>query len=545
MEEKAAGRKADQTAAPVDGGKTGRGAALRRTVLPVVVGTGVALVAFVLYVLTLGPTVLPYVLPQLPDTPMLQMQVCVLGNTHPTGYPTYLMLSHLITYLPFGDCGYRVNLASAIYGALATAAVFAAGFLLCRRVLASAVGAIAFALGSTFWSQAVVAEVYTLNALLVALTILALLLWRDSDRDRYLLLAALGTGLCVTNHMTSALVLPAGVLFVALVDRRRLLDLRLLLKAAGLFLIGLTPYLYLPIRSLMGAPMDPNRPDNLERFMYVVSGGNLRGGFFAFGPAELPERFALYGRYVLENFGWASLTVGVVGLGAMIVWDRPTAALTGFLYVGWLVHAIENNIVDVYLYFIPTYLILALWVTRGATLLLEEAEALRGGARNAATVALCALLLLAPVWGVWETYGIVDESEDYRARATIENVVEKVPNGATILHHRTPLWYMVLVEERRRDLTLVDPFYHNTSATYADVVWPANGDLRTFDRVFGTGDPSGIEAANKASEKGPVYLLTNQDVSYKPFLDAGFRVEPEGRNLYRLTPPEEEAGSST
>jgi hypothetical protein len=96
----------------------------------VLAGAGVSLFVFVLYVMTLAPTILPYDSPYLLDVPMLQMQVCVLGMTHPTGYPSYLMLSHLFTYLPFGDCAYRSNLASASYAALAVAAVFAAGYLL-------------------------------------------------------------------------------------------------------------------------------------------------------------------------------------------------------------------------------------------------------------------------------------------------------------------------------------------------------------------------------------------------------------------------------
>ena len=41
----------------------------------------------------------------------------MLGVTHPTGYPTYLLLAHLFTYLPFGDSAYRVSLASAVFGA--------------------------------------------------------------------------------------------------------------------------------------------------------------------------------------------------------------------------------------------------------------------------------------------------------------------------------------------------------------------------------------------------------------------------------------------
>src|SRR5215217_5989887 len=165
--------------------------------------------------------------PKLLDAVMLQMQVLVLGITHPTGYPTYLMLTHLFTYLPFGDPAYRVNLGSAVYAALAVVAVYVAGLLLSRRVVAAASGALTFGLGTALWSQAVIAEVYTLNAMFVSVTIVVLLLWREYRKDRYLLLSAFLVGLCLTNHLTSGLLLPAGLLFVALVDWRRLVDVRL------------------------------------------------------------------------------------------------------------------------------------------------------------------------------------------------------------------------------------------------------------------------------------------------------------------------------
>src|SRR5215218_720077 len=178
----------------------------------ILAGSGVTLVVFIFYLKTLAPTILPYDSPNLLDVPMLQMQVCVLGMTHPTGYPSYLMLSHLFTYLPVGDCAYRANLASATYATLAVSVLFAAGYLLSGRVVAAAAAALAFGLGVTLWSQAVIAEVYTLNALFVALTLLTLLLWREYRKDRYLLLAAFLVGLSMTDHLTSGLLLPASVL---------------------------------------------------------------------------------------------------------------------------------------------------------------------------------------------------------------------------------------------------------------------------------------------------------------------------------------------
>ena len=277
----------------------------------------------------MAPTILPYDSPDLLDVPMLQMQVCVLDMTHPTGYPSYILFSHLFTYLPFGDCAYRVNLASATYAALAVLSVFAAGYLVGRRVAAAAAGALAFGVGVTLWSQAVIAEVYTLNALFVALTLLALLLWRERRNDRYFLLSAFLVGLSLTNHLTSGLLLPASLLFVALVDRRKLANVKLMLGSAGLFLVGLLPYLYLPVRSAMDPPFEANNPSSIERFFYVVSGGSLRGGFFAFGPAELPARPAFYWGHLLDNLHWGLLVAAMVGFVALLLWDRPAAGSSG------------------------------------------------------------------------------------------------------------------------------------------------------------------------------------------------------------------------
>jgi Protein O-mannosyl-transferase TMEM260-like len=505
-------------------------------------GLGVFLIVFALYLRTLSPTVLYLQEPKLLDAVMVQMQVAVLGITHPTGYPTYLMLTHLFTYLPIGDVAYRVNLGSAFYAALAVVAVYLTGLLLSKRAVAAAAGALTFGLGAALWSQAVIAEVYTLNALLVATTIGVLLLWRSRQRDRYLLLSAFLMGLCLTNHLTSGLLLPAGVLLVALVDRSKLKDAGLLLKGAGLFLLGLTPYLYLPIRAAMDPPMDANNPTNFERFWYVVSGGNLTGSFFSFGPAELPRRMLFYGEHLLQNVPFLVVMVALTGAVVLLLRDRAAGIFLGFLFFGWLFYSIENDIPDIELYFIPTYLVLSLWAAAGFGALLDEVESLTGGLSKAARWgvigALCAVVVLLPLFGVGETYAKSDMSGVYRGQKEIEAVAENAAPNATVLHHRSSMWYMVLVEKRRRDLTIVDPFFHNTDVSWADIVWPADIDLAATDRRYGTDDLSGAKSARMAAKKGRVYLLDQESTNLEPFRKAGFRVVvvKEGL-LYELLPP--------
>src|SRR5215212_745762 len=480
--------------------------------------------------------------PKLLDAVMLQMQVSVLGITHPTGYPTYLMLTHLFTYLPFGDPAYRVNLASAVYAALAVVAVYVAGLLLSRRVVAAASGALTFGLGTALWSQAVIAEVYTLNALFVSVTIVVLLLWREYRKDRYLLLSAFLVGLCLTNHLTSGLLLPAGLLIVALVDWRRLVDVRLVVGGAWLFLLGLTPYLYLPIRAAMDPPMEANNPTDFGRFWYVVSGGDLTGSFFSFGPSALPERMVFYWEHLLDNMPFLVVMVALTGAVVMLLKDRAVGIFLGFLFFGWLFHAVENDIPDIDLYFIPTYLVLSLWAAAGLGTLLGEVEALvfglPGVAKGTILGVLSAMLLVLPLLGVSETYANNDMSGVFRGRKEIEAVADNAAPNATILHHRSSMWYMVLVERRRRDLTIVDPFFHNKKIAYADIVWPDDLDLATTDRRYGTDDLSGVTTAKKAAKEGRVYVLDQGATNPERFRNAGFEVIPVRAGLlYELVPP--------
>ncbi|MGI8649838.1 MAG: protein O-mannosyl-transferase family [Rubrobacter sp.] len=500
-------------------------------------------VVFSLYVRTLAPTVLYYDRPILLDSAMLQVQAIVLGIPGGTGSPSWVMLTHLFTYLPFGDPAYRTNLASAAYASGAVALVYAAGYLLGRSVAAAAVGALAFGFGTTLWSQAVVAEVYTLNALMVMSSVTALIFWHRSRRDRYLLLGCLLMGLSLTNHITSGLVLPGALLLVALTDWRKFLDFRLVLKGAGLFVVGLSPYLYLPIRASMNPPLNEWEPTNFERFWYLVSGGDHHINSFAFGPAEIPGRSMLYLDFLLQNFHWGVVLIAVVG-AALLIERRETRAVgvvVGALWLGWTFHAIEYNIFDFNLYFITSYLMVSVAFAYGVAELLYAARALvenrsRGLGLAAALVLGVGFALLAGV-KMPGAYAENDMSEDYRGRAVIDAVAEGAAPNSTVLHHRSSLWYMVLVEKRRTDLMLIAPLPPDRQR-YTDIVWPDDLDYVTTNLRYGTNDETGVTTAKIAAREGPVYILNEDSAAPWNFTDAGFDIiHARSDILYKLVPP--------
>jgi 4-amino-4-deoxy-L-arabinose transferase-like glycosyltransferase len=542
-----------------------------RTRAAFLAGTAVTAAAFLVYLRTLAPTVLGFEPPTIFDSPMLQAEVSILGIGHPTGYPTYMMLTHLFTYLPIGDAAYRVNLASAVYAALAVALVYAIGVVLSRRVVAAAAGALAFALSPTFWSQAVVAEVYALNTLFVSLVIFALLLWRESRRDRYLLLAAFLCGLSLTHHLTSGLLVPAGLLFVFLVDRGKLRNLSLLLKGAGLFLLALLPYAYLPIRAMMGTPLNEADPSTIERFLLLVTGGsfalkNLRdartgGGASGAAGSEdsagrlqgvldgLLSRLPEYWGHLSEQFPVVLMLVGALGALYLISTDRAATTLLGVPFVGSLLHGLLYGFEDFFIFLIPAYLVFGLFVTVGLGALMRGAENLVAERfatvpRMALLLALSALVLATPLLGVRETYAQQDHSRDYSGRRAVEAVANNVEPGATVLHHRSALWYMVLVEQRRRDLTLIDPF-ETSWVRHQDIVWPDPLDAAESAARYKTDDVTGVETARVAAEDGPVYVLDPEGKYLAGFRETGFEVADvnDEAGLYELVPSDDAQAS--
>src|SRR5215216_5148079 len=497
-------------------------------------GGAVAIFVGILYIGTLAPTVLPYGAPDTLDSPMLQTEVTVLGVGHPTGYPTYMMLTHLFTYPPIGDPAYRVNLASAVYGVAAVFAVYLAGLRLGGRAVAAAAGALAFGLSGAFWSQAVIAEVYTLEALLVALVILFVLLWRDRRDGRYLLLCAFLVGLSLTHHLTSVLLVPAAWAFVFLTDRRVFSRTGLMLKSLGLFLLGLLPLLYLPVRALMHAPLNEADPSTLWRFLLLVTGGSFLAESAEKGRHCSPSSLALanpstklqlLGDHLFGQFPLFLIIVGALAVVYLLFTDRATTVLLGTLFFGCLVQAavyLQLGIEDFYVFLIPAFLAFGLCISAGLGVLLRGVEslAISSTARGILLVALSALILFIPLSGVRESYAAHDRSADYGGRRVIEAVASDVQKGATVLHHRSPLWYMVLVEGRRRDLTLIDPFCTSWDR-HTDVVWPEE-----------------ISAAEAARRTGPVYLLANGRARLTSFREAGYDVVPVEKDgsLYELVP---------
>jgi hypothetical protein len=295
-------------------------------------------VAAVLGLLTLAlyvRTLLPHV-GGTEDTPKFQYLGSVLGTGHSPGYPLYLLLSYLFSWLPVGTLAYRMNLLSACFAAVAVMLAYhVARRLGAHRGIAFAAAACLGA-GRAFWFNAIIAEVYSLNALIWTAATLKLLDWRRDGRDRDLYWATAFVALGLGHHLTIIAIFPAAFACL-LLSGRRWLKPRTVLTCAGILALGLAQYGYIWVRTIQGGPFIEARASSLGELIGVVTARRWSHSMFGYDAATLvQDRLGQVVGVVEREVGWAGLAMASLGLASLMLRDRAVAALLGLAaFVTW------------------------------------------------------------------------------------------------------------------------------------------------------------------------------------------------------------------
>lgn len=352
-----------------------------------------------------------------------------LGIAHPPGYPVYIILGKLFTLLPLGTVAFRYNLFSAVTTAAAISLLTLAIGMVNPRVrpTTATAAALLFAFTPLVWSQAVVAEVYGLNLLMVAAFLLA---WSRSGVSIW---SGIWLGLAITTHLTSALLLPAF-----LISGRHRLGVLLVGMA-----IGFSPLLLLPLLAGGNSPIVWGAPYDLSGWLWLVTGrlygANLLPGIDIAHWSGL-LRAILFGPAFLLPAGGITAAVSHP-IGGATTDSRPTVtqlALTSCLYT---IFALIYKTPDAAVLLLPGMMIFILIVAP----LLDR-------------LGIAALLL--PAMFVVMTFNSRDLSGENQVRPMAETVLRSAPQNALLL---TPgdrtiftLQYFQYVESVRPDLKIVD-----------------------------------------------------------------------------------------
>ncbi len=328
-----------------------------------------------------------------------------------------------------------LNWWSAVAGALACGMMTWLCARLTGSLIAGAAGGLLLTGSYTFWSQAIIGEVYALHVLMTGLVLVALLWWSRAPSLRRLSvvfgLYALGFG----NHLMMVLLAPAMLLFIIVTPG----GLRQLLSPAGLAIAGACAGLgaaqYLWNASFLWRLTDPplEGVELWRTFWFDVTKSDWRSSMvLGVHESALKRRVGLYWFDVRQQIGVVGIALACLGLfGLRQQWRVVLLLVTAFLAA--FSFAYTYNVGDVHVFFLPSHQILIVLAAAGIATIWRWTSTLRSRAPRAGTAAAAGLLLAFPVWHIHDTWPAVDRYADQRPRQWLDALTHGLGDDALLV----------------------------------------------------------------------------------------------------------------
>lgn len=359
--------------------------------------------ALTLYLFTLAPGVVGG------DAGEHQFAAPLLGIPHTTGYPLYILLGKLWTLvIPFGSPAWRMNLFSAVNGALAAGVTALIVYHLSHHAprtthhvssfifhpsafLSAFIAGLTLAAGLTMWQWSVIAGVRAMNVLFFAVITLEAILWqkrveewRNGGSDSSLnqssnppapYLLALTIGLSLAHHRTTVFYLPSLIAWVgwhapSLLRQPKRLGTLILLTLAPLLL-----YLFIYIRGINHPPYSHEIISDWSSFWFLVGSGDSKGLFFSIDPAFLPARLAFIWQDLLAQLSWPGVILAALGGLWLLLRQTRHFLFQTLLILLLLLFTLDFEVVNLNeaptWYLMPAYMLFNVWLGLGVKWILD------------------------------------------------------------------------------------------------------------------------------------------------------------------------------
>lgn len=269
----------------------------------------------------------------------------VLGVAHPPGYPLFTLLGALFAHLPIPlPVVSRVGLISVLSGALGVAVYFKYCQKVSQNLVICLLSSSILAFSYLFWFYSELPEVFALNNLLVILLFFVAYLYYKTSRVRYLYALSFLLSFSLTNHHTAILVFPSVLILILPHFKQILRNKKTILFMFLSFLVGFTPYIYVPIAASFKPIINWDNASNLENFIRLVTRqdyGTFSAGIFQ--RANVYEQVVVVKTYfmdIVSSMTFPSFVVGVIGAVFLFKKDKILLAsillaffLTGPLFI--------------------------------------------------------------------------------------------------------------------------------------------------------------------------------------------------------------------
>jgi hypothetical protein len=389
------------------------------------------------------------------DSPETAAAAVSLGIGHAPAYPLYMLAGKAaLLFLP-GNPAFALSVFSTVMAAAVLVFVFVIAKRYSSRFALYAPVLLAFI--STFWEQASDAKggIYILNLLLLSMQLLALDTLIKKYGQKCFLFIMYTYGLSLANHWPSAAIMvfiPLGAM-AAVAARKKYRHM-----AAGVFfvLLGLTPYIYLPVRALAGPAMNMENPADIGSILSVI----FRRVYSS--PLNIDLSSVVYQTKAVFLFFASSLSVfALIPLAALFKKSSGSLTLPPILFITALVDiiaiavfnrtsAIYEDLIGVFL--LPSCLTLCALTPAGIEMI---ADKIKG--RLAGRLLIGALIVIALAMGA-EAYISSDRGSDYLGYDIGMNIIKTAPLGVNLIvigdYNVFAAQYLQIAAAKRPDLRI-------------------------------------------------------------------------------------------
>jgi hypothetical protein len=528
------------------------------------------IIPFTLYILTLAPSV------AFTDSGELAAACASLGVAHPTGYPLFVILGFLWAKIPLPfTIIFKLNLFAAFCTALASLLFFELTLFLLsviqerqshppketkkkknkskseqiatvlerETLVAIAVSAsLLFACSRTIWAQATAVEVYSLHLVMLVLSIRLFLRFTlaKEPQTRDALIWAFVLGLGFTNHLTMILLAPAMLYFYFhRFGFTKDAFTRIAIMSVP-FVLGLSLYLYLPLRSSMLPEFNWGEVHrSFDKFFYHVSGKQYQVNLFN-GNWE-PQAKMLFSLLPFE-LAFVGIVLAIYGAVRLFQVEKPIAWFLVLLVLGSALYAVNYNVHDADSYFLLTFLALILLAGMGVMFLTQQR-------RELATISL-----LLPLIAIAINFQHNNKRNETLVVDYTKTMVEPLEPNALVLSAQwdyfcSAFWYLQRFEGLRPDVVMIEKellrrtwYVRAVQRQYPEIAEKCRNEMEAFLEdleQFESGKPYNqiriqtrwIAMLNALIEKNmserPVYLTTDV-LQTEPEVATAYRKVPQG-----------------
>lgn len=479
---------------------------------------------FLVYVFTLAPSVLWI------DSDELAAVCTLLKIAHPTGYPLFTILGKIFTFIPVSDEVYRLNLLSAALSSAALVIFFNLLIFLFKdysfkksfsrkgdekiseKVLynAALASTLILAFSKTFWDNANVIEVYSLQSLFFILNIFLFLQAINSEKTYYdfslWIISAYVLGMSFANQMATFFLIPGFLYLYFYRFGLEKYSVRQILILLIPFLLGMSLYIYLFVRA-DNSVLSWGSTHNFENFWNHITGKQYSDKMFVSFDNFKSQLSRFFKEYPME-FSYLGLIFIISGLIELKSKNSQLFYFTLISFSFCVLIASNYSILDINSYFLLAIIVSAVWFFFGIIFILSRLKK--------SSVMISYTFIFIFIIALTINFSSLDKSKEIIVKDYAYNIFNSAPQNSIVISTYLPVLYFQNVKGVRKDIIFLnrDFLFDN---------WYLNSFIKSYPDVY-----------NKSKNEFDVYSIELEKLNNNKSRYTSPQTNEDNKNILRF-----------